>query len=37
MRYDYGLQRVHRSGVIILKPFEEGYNLTNKNHYAKPV
>ena len=36
MKYDSGLQSVHRSGVVImLKPFEEGYALTNNEHYAK--
>ena len=37
MRYDAGLQSVNRSDVIILRLFEEGYNLTNKNYYAKSV
>ena len=31
MKYDSGLQSVHRSGVVTLKPFEEGYALTQKN------
>ena len=35
MKYDSGLQSVHRNGVITLKPFEEGYALTNKKHYTK--
>ena len=35
MKYDSGLQSVHRSGFITLKPFEEGYSLTDKNHYTK--
>ena len=42
MKYDSGLQSVHRSGAITLKPFEEGYALTNKNttpnvHFQKFV
>ena len=35
MKCDSGLQSVHRSGIIMLKPFEEGYALTDKNHYTK--
>ena len=34
MNYGSGLQSVHRSGAITLKPFEKGYALTNKKHYA---
>ena len=33
MKYDSGTG--HRTGVIMLKPFEEGCALTNKEHYAK--
>ena len=35
MKYDVGLQSVHRYGVIMLKPFEEGYALTKKEHCIK--
>ena len=34
-KYDSGLLNVHRSDVIMLKPFEEDYCLTNKIHCAK--
>ena len=34
MKYDSGLKSVHRSGIM-LKPFEQGYVLTNKIHCAK--
>ena len=35
MKYGSGLQSLHRSGIIMLKPFEEGYTQTNKIHSAK--
>ena len=35
MKYDSGLQSVHRSGAITLKPFEERYALTNREHCPK--
>ena len=35
MKYGSGLQSLHRSGIIMLKPFEEGYTQTNKIHCAK--
>ena len=35
MNYDFGLPGVHRSGLITLKPFEEVYALSNKEHCTK--
>ena len=35
MKYDPGLQGVYGSDIITLKLFEEGYVLTNKEHFAK--
>ena len=35
MKYNSGLQSVHRGDFIMLKPFEEGYALANKEHWAK--
>ena len=35
MKYHSGLRSVHRSGVITLKPLQEGYALTKKEHCAK--
>ena len=32
MKYNSGLQSVYRGGFIMLKPFEEGYALANKEH-----
>ena len=35
MKYDSGLQSVHKSGVITLKQFDEGYALIEKEYCAK--
>ena len=35
MKYNSDLQSVHRSGVITLKAFDEGYALTNKEDCVK--